>query len=697
MPTVCKIQLDATEYKRELDDVVARTRAAQAELTANTAGASSGGAGQEAQQQVRINAESNVPEVAQEAREALDGIENAEPAITAASDVPQAAEAAENAIQGIPDANVTVTANADPRPIEVVEEHLRNLPNDRRVTVTVDADTRSLEYIPRSLQRVERGANTAGRAANSLGGEISKAGGIVSAFGGKAGGLFGGLGQMIEALSSPVAMLTTAFGALSTLTMEVWDYMTVSADEYAEKTRIASEEARKHADKVKEQDQAAQRYADRLKEIAGIENAGNSVKAETAQILISLQELYGDLGAEIDANTGKVKNLLEVEQRLNTERGKRKAASLMEQSEAYMDEARAAYMKAKGSEWSTSEWEAKGMFEGMVKSMSPEQMLRHFRELAKTATRSAEITGYADAANKLEAFIKARKEAASLFAESEKGGAAAIQAKQAEEIDRKQQTFDAAHDQLKDEQRKLEYLKLINEGRIKEANALKLINDAKKQGMELEKSDAEWIAERQGKVRMDTYYETEMDSLATKKREQELINQGLDEEAEKLRLIMELEKQGAEVSDDQVEKIMRERRELKSLQLAGGLRDQAENLRYSLMRQSGQGREAEREKALRDAEKTKGAKLSDEERQLVARLAELNYNMQNPGRTALDSIAGLTVRSNSLTARGGFASGGVAPDQDRINRAIEGHNRRIAGQMENALRLMDDIKKCLTG
>ena len=67
MPTVCKIQLDATEYKRELDDVVARTRAAQAELTANTADASSGGAGQEAQQQVRINAESNVPEVAQEA------------------------------------------------------------------------------------------------------------------------------------------------------------------------------------------------------------------------------------------------------------------------------------------------------------------------------------------------------------------------------------------------------------------------------------------------------------------------------------------------------------------------------------------------------------------------------------------------------------------------------------------------------
>ena len=32
MPTVCKITLDAAEYKKELNDVVARSKAAQTEL-----------------------------------------------------------------------------------------------------------------------------------------------------------------------------------------------------------------------------------------------------------------------------------------------------------------------------------------------------------------------------------------------------------------------------------------------------------------------------------------------------------------------------------------------------------------------------------------------------------------------------------------------------------------------------------------
>lgn len=689
MPTVCKIQLDATEYKRELDDVVARTRAAQAELTANTAGASSGGAGQEAQRQVRINAESNVPEVAQEAREALDGIENAEPAITAASDVPQAAEAAENAIQGIPDANVTVTANADPRPIEVVEEHLRNLPNDRRVTVTVDADTRSLEYIPRSLQRVERGANTAGRAANSLGGEISKAGGIVSAFGGKAGGLFGGLGQMIEALSSPVAMLTTAFGALATIALSFFSRSAEKAREAAEMMQRNGDSIREAAAAAEEQRrknesnwQSLQKLKTSLDALSVTEKASNAQKLEAKRLIDELRKSYSGLSISIDETTGKVK------------RFDRAYAGVLEKNRKDRLREISAQLKTNRSEIDvlTQERDDAGISGWWLLGLP--QLLKWDRN---TRIGGEQTVKEADA--RIQELNKMNAELNRERVRLEKSNPAEDYTKkaQAEEMDRKQQTFDAAHDQLKDEQRKLEYLKLINEGRIKEANALKLINEAKKQGMELEKSDAEWIAERQGKVRMDTYYETEMDSLATKKREQELINQGLDEEAEKLRLIMELEKQGAEVSDDQVEKIMRERRELKSLQLAGGLRDQAENLRYSLMRQSGQGREAEREKALRDAEKTKGAKLSDEERQLVARLAELNYNMQNPGRTALDSIAGLTVRSNSLTARGGFASGGVAPDQDQINRAIEGHNRRIAGQMENALRLMDDIKKCLTG
>ena len=248
------------------------------------------------------------------------------------------------------------------------------------------------------------------------------------------------------------------------------------------------------------------------------------------------------------------------------------------------------------------------------------------------------------------------------------------------ELDRKQNTFDSAHDQLKNEEQQLKYQQLINEGRIKEANALKLINDAKKQGMELEKSDAEWIAERQGRVRMDSYYENEMDSLATKKREQELINAGLDEEAEKLRIIMELEKQGAEVSDDKVDKIMRERRELKSLQLAGSLKEQAYGLQNQAMHKVGLGKEADEQKALRDAEKQKGAKLDENETALVKSIADLTYKM---GHETLPQLGDLSIKTNSLTSRGGFASGAVMPDKDAVNKAVARFNQTQCQLLEN--------------
>ena len=115
------------------------------------------------------------------------------------------------------------------------------------------------------------------------------------------------------------------------------------------------------------------------------------------------------------------------------------------------------------------------------------------------------------------------------------------------------------------------------------------------------------------------------------------------------------------------------------------------------MQKAGQGREAEQEKALRAARDIKRGELTPEESALVKQLAELNYTMQNPGRTALDTIGGAEIKTNSLTARGGFSGGAVAPDKDRINRAIEGYNKRLAAQLEAANRLLGEIKTGLTG
>lgn len=591
MPTVCKITLDAAEYKKELNDVVARSKAAQTELSKSSMPGTQGA------QTVEIKAESDVPAVAQEAKNVLDRI------------------------------------------------------SDKTVNVTVETDRQTLDYIPPSLRKAERGAQAAGKAANQLGGEISKAGGIMSAFGSQAGGKIGGLGQLIGALCSPVAMVTTAVGALATVTMDFLRKGISGAQEAADAAQKNAEAIRESAAAAEQQRQknetnwkSLKSLKDSLDILSVTEKASNAQKTEAVRLIGLLSKSYGNLGISIDGATGRMLGF-----------DKAYAAALEKDKQNRLN-----------------------------------AMKGEYKELESEIARNNEIIGgfwssKTDIANAQGNIQNATKRMAELAPQihaldkSNPGKDHTTAAKSAE-LDRKQNTFDSVHDQLKNEEQQLKYQQLINEGRIKEANALKLINDAKKQGMELEKSDAEWIAERQGKVRMDSYYENEMDSLATKKREQELINAGLDEEAEKLRIIMELEKQGTEVSDDKVDKIMRERRELKSMQLAYGLKEQAYGLQNQAMHKVGLGKEADEQKALRDAEKQKGAKLDENETALVKSIADLTYKM---GHETLPQLGDLSIKTNTLTSRGGFASGAVMPDKDAVNKAVARFNETQCQLLEN--------------
>lgn len=593
MPTVCKITLDAAEYKKELNDVVARSKAAQTELSKSSMPGTQGA------QTVEIKAESDVPAVAQEAKNVLDGI------------------------------------------------------SDKTVNVTVETDQQTLDYIPPSLRKAERGAQAAGRATDQLGRKISKAGGIMSAFGSQAGGKFGGLGQVIGALGSPIVMITAALGSLAAVAMDFLRKGISGAQEAADAAQKNAEAIRESAAAAEQQRQknetnwkSLKSLKDSLDILSVTEKASNAQKTEAVRLIGLLSKSYGNLGISIDGATGRMLGF-----------DKAYAAALEKDKQNRLN-----------------------------------AMKGEYKELESEIARNNEIIGgfwssktdIANAQGNIQNVTKRMAELAPQIYALEKSnpGKDHTAAAKSAELDRKQNTFDSAYDQLKEEEQKLKYQQLINEGRIKEANALKLINDAKKQGMELEKSDAEWIAERQGKVRMDSYYENEMDSLATKKREQELINAGLDEEAEKLRIIMELEKQGAEVSDDKVDKIMRERRELKSMQLAYGLKEQAYGLQNQAMHKVGLGKEADEQKALRDAEKQKGAKLDENETALVKSIADLTYKM---GHETLPQLGDLSIKTNSLTSRGGFASGAVMPDKDAVNKAVAKYN-------ETQCQLLEKIK-----
>lgn len=496
-----------------------------------------------------------------------------------------------------------------------------------------------------------QGTQAAGKAADQFGQKISKAGGIMSAFGSQAGGKFSGLGQVIGSLGSPITLITTAVGALTAVTMDFLRKGISGAQEAADAAQKNAEAIRESAAAAEQQRQknetnwkSLKSLKDSLDILSVTEKASNAQKTEAVRLIGLLSKSYGDLGISIDEATGRMQGF-----------DKAYAAALEKDRQNRLN-----------------------------------AMKGEYKELESEIARNNEIIGgfwsskndVANAQGNIQNATKRMAELAPQIHALEKSnpGKDYTTAAKSAELDRKQNTFDSAYDQLKNEEQQLKYQQLINEGRIKEANALKLINDAKKQGMELEKSDAEWIAEHQGKVRMDSYYENEMDSLATKKREQELINAGLDEEAEKLRIIMELEKQGAEVSDDKVDKIMHERRELKSMQLAYGLKEQAYGLQNQAMHKVGLGKEADEQKALRDAEKQKGAKLDENETALVKSIADLTYKM---GHETLPQLGDLSIKTNSLTSRGGFASGAVMPDKDAVNKAVARFNQTQCQLLEN--------------
>ena len=496
-----------------------------------------------------------------------------------------------------------------------------------------------------------QGTQAAGKAADQFGQKISKAGGIMSAFGSQAGGKFSGLGQVIGSLGSPITLITTAVGALTAVTMDFLRKGISGAQEAADAAQKNAEAIRESAAAAEQQRQknetnwkSLKSLKDSLDILSVTEKASNAQKTEAVRLIGLLSKSYGNLGISIDGATGRMLGF-----------DKAYAAALEKDKQNRLN-----------------------------------AMKGEYKELESEIARNNEIIGgfwssktdIANAQGNIQNATKRMAELAPQIHALEKSnpGKDHTTAAKSAELDRKQNTFDSVHDQLKNEEQQLKYQQLINEGRIKEANALKLINDAKKQGMELEKSDAEWIAERQGRVRIDSYYENEMDSLATKKREQELINAGLDEEAEKLRIIMELEKQGTEVSDDKVDKIMHERRELKSMQLAYGLKEQAYGLQNQAMHKVGLGKEADEQKALRDAEKQKGAKLDENETALVKSIADLTYKM---GHETLPQLGDLSIKTNSLTSRGGFASGAVMPDKDAVNKAVARFNETQCQLLEN--------------
>lgn len=709
MATVCKITLDAAEYRKELEAVVAESRAAAGSLA-------------------------NLPD-----RQ-----------LSVTADTTQAKAAVEELAQ-TPTPEIDVPVTADDAPLETVREELEQTDASAQKTSGILS-----RLIPESLR------SKAAQAFGAVRSEMTKtqggAGKFLESF--LAGG--GAIGLIVAGVASLGKIAVTAY--------RNWINGMKEAGELAQRNAANIREAAEANEQLR---QKSDGYLLRLSELSSAEQLSNSNKAEARKLIADLTKSYGDLGVKLDETTGKLSGVDEaMVKKLQRDKDRRIAEMETELKQLQADNAAQAQVrdnagvKVWGRRGQTGGFfkelsfggesdmkEAGQKIEENVKRMM--ELRRQLREQRRAdpaaeyrAKRQAENADLAEenqernrsfeqrksddafnAAQDVDAKIANRRQAIDaernnrqrVEAEAALGSAQTdyekaqstgnrdgmldaekriLQAKQTilasdEKIYAFEQQVEALTRQRADAyaklteqaQYELDYNKLIVAGEFEKAAALRLEKELKEQNLKLSEEEKKKILEqREALQKQDTAKQ-----IAEAKEEvalQQLLVDGNYEayEAEKLRL--EMKRQGKKLTEEETQELLEQRKALKELNLRQNLQEQAYGLYGEAMTKAGRGREFEEQKALRDARKAKGGELSEEETAMVKQLSAISYAMANTRETSLGDTS---VKTNSLTARGGFAGGAKLPESDKINREIANTNKLQLEQMKQIATICEKL------
>ena len=743
MAIQCEIRLNAENFKQERDFLIAQTRAELQRMSPDP---------------VRITPElGELPELP----EIPDQTVTITPELGELPELPE-----------IPDQTVTITAETDSSVIDEMQSELQTI-NDKDVRLTTTADQSQAEKLRECIASVkdknvtitaktvdsgkvddlkQKVAETAVSSGN-LGEQLGKGASAIGAIGSVAGTAVpqvGALAAVVSALSSPIAAITAALSALAAIGMAAWDKLTTSAAEYGESARQAAEDANRQLEKNRQLSASAREYIDRLRELNGSEQNAISAKWQTAEIIRQLQREYAGLNVAIDSQTGKVKNLAQVEAQLDAARRRRLTGDNVSSAQAETDAARAAFMKTRSVFMIRSERTAGKEFDALLNTRGLDNLEADMRNKARNATTEKEKTGYREVAEKLRAAIEARDRARMANATGYETREEADKARLAE-----QSRIGTARSNAENAQQS--YLDTVRAGQhaqsdyeftnaksldAKKANRQLRIDEERKNQADLEqqlwqsrvdqhtarnnkdpeaeanagKREAELMSKIEESKQRIAGFERQINELTDARQEalrnltdsvkfeleySRLIAAGEKDKASALQLEKELREKNLQLSEKEKQEILSQRKALADFKQAEAdkkfgknLLEQAQNLHGQVLTATGNGAQAAEDKALRDARKTKGADLTDAEADAVRQLARLQRELtesQSPNR-----IAAGEIRTNALTARGGFAGGAVMPDSERINRSIEQHNAKLVDLTRQTGETLKQIKEKLT-
>lgn len=185
------------------------------------------------------------------------------------------------------------------------------------------------------------------------------------------------------------------------------------------------------------------------------------------------------------------------------------------------------------------------------------------------------------------------------------------------------------------------------------------------------------------------FYSDRIQSFDNQIAVQKLLLQGKFEEAERQRLINRLKQQGLKIDEKRIDTDQAKQRQLTDLNIQRQLQSDARNL-YD--KYAPKTKEYRTQRRIQQIEESNKVKLNDDQKKTVKQLVEFEIQLQQ-SKTEKANLNSQDIRTNSLTQRGGFASGVVVGDKDTVNQQIKVINEKQVSILKQIKDLIADGSK----
>ena len=508
-------------------------------------------------------------------------------------------------------------------------------------------------------------------------------------------GLVKNLTGALKGVLSPVGAIGLGMAALGKIAVDVWDRMTLSAAEYLERSGRAADVAEKKREKLQAEQAQELRHLAALRELASQETLSNTAKQEAGVLLDQLSAKYGSLGVAIDKTGNRLTGFDKAQEKILSKMRRDRIAAGEETYSRLQDKAFAQVQYAVTGMTPGEETlnkfglslrgaqSAKRTAAEVMRSQPLEKQLEFARHMMTDESRTQEeMDRWGKAVDVLEQMVERRKELKALertgFAsEEERANAyrenAALDASVRRNGEQAAQTAsDRAFAAERDPEGKIANREKLIAGELEKQKRLheeiaKAERQTKQGDFENQRLAAKkrmleltlQLQESEGKIAgwseqiAQIKNQTAQRQLDAKRqldesREELAIQQALVkgeyDKAEALRLQLEQRKAGRQYSASELAEIKKQNAERQSLNLQRGMQDQAWGSYIDILKRTGNGKQAEMESALRNAERTKGGKLTGEETELVKR-PPTSVGKTPPFRMVIVSFGGNTLRA----------------------------------------------------